>query len=464
MPPGSGFTACLFDHFFRIRTGDIMGAVIGIRREDKNKWERRVPLVPADLAELKKNHDVDFIIQPSPIRVFTDDDYRAAGLTVDEDLSGADIIFAVKEIPMSMLTGKKAFVYFSHTIKGQDYNMPMLQHLLDEGGTLIDYERIADEQNRRLIFFSIHAGYAGMIESLVALGLRLELQGRKTPLLEIKHAYEYASLDDAKDHLRQIGEKIKTVGMGDHQQPVIIGLAGYGNVSRGCQEILECLPIRSITVDELPAMAEASVEDAGALLQVIFREEDMVETKSPDAQFVLQDYYQRPGNYRGVFEKFLPYLDLLMNTIYWEDRYPRLVTHKWAKANYGSGKNPRLQVIGDISCDIEGSIEMTLKAPQPDNPYYVYDPSTKSITDGVEGSGPVIMAVDNLPCELPLESSEHFSRVLRDMIAPLAQADFSGDFGGLHLPSYLKKAVITHRGELTPNFRYLQDSLDKSGK
>jgi len=363
-----------------------------------------------------------------------------------------------------MLTGKKAFVYFSHTIKGQDYNMPMLQHLLDEGGTLIDYERIADEQNRRLIFFSIHAGYAGMIESLVALGLRLELQGRKTPLLEIKHAYEYASLDDAKDHLRQIGEKIKTVGMGDHQQPVIIGLAGYGNVSRGCQEILECLPIRSITVDELPAMAEASVEDAGALLQVIFREEDMVETKSPDAQFVLQDYYQRPGNYRGVFEKFLPYLDLLMNTIYWEDRYPRLVTHKWAKANYGSGKNPRLQVIGDISCDIEGSIEMTLKAPQPDNPYYVYDPSTKSITDGVEGSGPVIMAVDNLPCELPLESSEHFSRVLRDMIAPLAQADFSGDFGGLHLPSYLKKAVITHRGELTPNFRYLQDSLDKSGK
>ncbi len=441
-----------------------MGTVIGIRREDKNKWERRVPLVPNDLAELEKNNDVDFIIQPSPIRVFTDDDFRAAGLTVDEDISSADIIIAVKEIPLSMLMGKKVFIYFSHTVKGQDYNMPMLQHLLDQGATLIDYERIADEQNRRLIFFSIHAGYAGMIESLVALGLRLDLQGRKTPLLDIKHAYEYHSLKEAKDHLRQIGSRIEATGMGDHLQPVIIGLAGYGNVSRGCQEILDCLPIRKISVDELPATAEASVEDAGALVQVIFREEDMVETKSADAQFVLQDYYQRPENYRGVFEKYLPNLDMLMNTIYWEDRYPRLVTKKWTKANYGPGKTPRLQVIGDISCDIEGSIEMTLKAPQPDNPYYVYDPVTKSISDGVEGNGPVIMAVDNLPCELPRESSEHFSLVLRDMIAPLAQADFSGDFGGLHLPSYLKKAVVTHRGELTPGFRYLQDFLNKAGK
>lgn len=441
-----------------------MGAVIGIRREDKNEWERRVPLVPADLAELKKNHDVDFIIQPSSIRVFKDDDYLSAGLKVDEDLSDADIVFAVKEIPMSMLDEKKAYVYFSHTVKGQDYNMPMLQHLLDKGATLIDYERIADEQNRRLIFFSIHAGYAGMIESLVALGLRLELQGRRTPLLEIKHAYEYASLDEAKDHLREIGSRIEADGMGEHLQPVIIGLAGYGNVSKGCQEILECLSIRKITVDELEATAEASVEVAGALVQVIFHEEDMVETKSSDAQFVLQDYYQRPENYRGVFEKHLPHLDLLMNAIYWESKYPRLVTNKWAKANYGPDKTPRLQVIGDISCDIEGSIEMTLKAPHPDKPYYVYSPATKSITDGVEGDGPVIMAVDNLPCELPRESSEHFSRVLRDMIAPLAMADFAGDFGSLNLPSYLKKAVITHRGELTPNFRYLQDYLDKAGK
>ncbi len=440
-----------------------MGAVIGIRREDKNKWERRVPLVPADLADLQKKHDIDFIIQPSPIRVFTDEDYISSGLKVDEDISPADIVFAVKEIPMTMLKGKKVFVYFSHTVKGQDYNMPMLQLLLDEGATLIDYERIADEQNRRLIFFSIHAGYAGMIESLVCMAQRLELQGKKTPLLDIKHAYEYASLEEAKNHLREIGKRIETEGLGDHKEPLIIGLAGYGNVAKGCQEILSCLPVKNIAVSELENVAKSSVDKVGALISVVFREEDMVETKSSDAQFVLQDYYQRPENYRGVFQKYLPNLDMLMNAIYWEEKYPRLVTHKWAKSNYGADKTPRLQVIGDISCDIEGSIEMTLKAPQPDTPCYVYDPSSRSITDGVEGNGPVIMAVDNLPCELPRESSEHFSQVLRDMVPHLAQADFTSDFGSLHLPSYLKKAVITHRGELTPNFRYLQDSLDKHG-
>ncbi len=441
-----------------------MGAVIGIRREDKNKWERRVPLVPADLADLKMKHDIEFVIQPSPIRVFTDDDYLNAGLTVNDDLTEADIIFGVKEIPLGLLQGNKVFVYFSHTVKGQDNNMPMLQHLLNEGATLIDYEKIADEQNRRLIFFSVHAGNAGMIESLVCLAQRLELQGKKTPLQAVKHAYQYANLEEAKDHLREIGTRIEAEGMGDHRQPVIIGLAGYGNVSKGCQEILACLPVKSITVDQLEASAQASVDVVGPLVQVVFREEDMVETKSADAQFVLQDYYQRPENYRAVFEKFLPHLDLLMNTIYWEEKYPRLVTHKWAKSQYGPDKSPRLQVIGDISCDIAGSIEMTLKAPQPDNPCYVYDPASRSVTDGVAGHGPVIMSVDNLPCELPRESSEHFSRVLREMVPVLAQADFASDYGSLHLPSYLKKAVVTHRGELTPNFRYLQESLDKHGK
>lgn len=441
-----------------------MGAIIGIRREDKNKWERRVPLIPADLATLKMQGDLQFVVQPSDIRVFTDDEYRHVGATVQEDLSDADIIFAVKEIPMSVLQGRKVFVYFSHTVKGQDYNMPMLQHLLDEGATLIDYEKIADEQNRRRIFFSLHAGYAGMIESLVCLGQRLAVLGCRTPLLDVKHAYEYPSLEEAKQHLREIGEGIAAEGLGDRRRPIIIGVAGYGNVAKGCLDILNCLNVREFPADELEEVAAAGMSEVGPLVRVVFKEEDMVEPRSNDAQFVLQDYYQRPENYRGVFDKHLPHLDMLMNTIYWEERYPRLVTHKWAKANYGPDKEPRLQVIGDISCDIEGSIEMTLEAPQPDNPCYVYDPATRKITYGVEGDGPVIMPVDNLPCELPRESSEHFSKVLRDMVAPLAQADFSVDFASLHLPSHLKKAVITHRGELTPSYRYLQEFLDKAGK
>jgi len=148
-----------------------------------------------------------------------------------------------------------------------------------------------------------------------------------------------------------------------------------------------------------------------------------------------------------------------MNTIYWEEKYPRLVTKKWAKANYGPNKSPRLRVIGDISCDIDGSVELTVKAPYPDKPCFVFDPASQDVTDGVEGIGPVIMSVDNLPCELPRESSEHFSSVLSSMVGPLAQADWASDFEGLHLPSHLKKAVITHRGALTPNFRYLKEFL-----
>lgn len=438
-----------------------MGVTIGIRREDKNKWERRVPLVPADLVQLSQDPNLRFTIQPSPIRIYSDDEFRRAGVSVDESLADADIVIAVKEIPLDLVQEKKVYLFFSHTVKAQAHNMPLLKRLLDAGATLIDYERIADEQGRRLIFFSVHAGYAGMIESLVALAGRLESEGVTTPLMELKHAYEYGTLVEARNHLLQIGERIRDEGMGSHPDPVIIGLAGYGNVSKGCQEMLACLPVTSIAVEDLEDVAGASTAEVGPLVKVVFKEEDMVEPRSSDAQFVLQDYYQRPENYRGVFPKYLPHLDLLMNTIYWEDRFPRLVTRKWAHSHYGPGKQPRLKVIGDISCDIEGSIELTLKAPMPDQPCFVYEPQSGKVRDGVVGNGPVIMAVDNLPCELPRESSEHFSAVLGAMIPALGQADYSSDFSGLHLPPHLKKAVITHRGELTPGYRYLQEAVDR---
>jgi alpha-aminoadipic semialdehyde synthase len=441
-----------------------MGVTIGIRREDKNEWERRVPLVPSDLATLQRDHDLDFVVQPSPIRVFGDTDYSAAGITVAEDLNPAAIVVAVKEVPADLLRDRTVYLCFSHTIKGQDHNMPLLQRFLDVGATLIDYELISDERNRRLIYFSLHAGYAGAIETLVALGQRLEYQGLTTPLLEIKHAYEYESLVAAQEHLRQIGTRIAESGLGPLKEPLIIGVAGYGNVAKGCAAILSCLPFREISVADLPAAGAGHTDDFGPLVKVVFKEEDMVEPRSSDAQFVLQDYYQRPRNYRGIFARYLPHLDALLNTIYWTPDYPRLVTRKWVKAHYGSQKSPRLKVIGDISCDIEGSIEVTLKAPMPGAPCYVVDPETGVTTDGVAGVGPVVMSVDNLPCELPRESSEHFSAVLREMIPELARADFESDFGGLHLPPHLKKAVIAHRGELAPTFRYLQEYLDKANR
>ncbi len=446
-----------------------MAVILGIRREDKNVWERRVPLTPGDVAELQEEKGVRFLVQTSPIRVFSDQEYREAGADVVEDLSPASIVLAVKEIPVQELRPERTYVFFAHVIKGQAYNMPMLQHLLDSGCSLVDYERVVDEEGRRLIFFGVEAGQAGALETLWALGQRLKTQGVATPLSELRHAYEYENLAAAKEHLRTIGQAILEQGSGQPSDPgdpggtgpessqgfpwpLVFGVAGYGNVARGCQEILDCLPTEEVAVEDLPM---AHRPGTVPFLRVTFEERHMVEPVQEGATFELQDYYQHPEKYAGRFEEHLPHLDVLLNTIYWDERYPRLVTREWARANYGPGRSPRLQVIGDISCDVEGSVELTLKTTEPDEPCFVYDPLTDSITMGVAGDGPAVMAVDNLPCELAREASEHFSHVFRTMIPDLARADWSADFETLELPSHLQKALIVHRGRLTPDYQYL---------
>jgi len=433
-----------------------MSARIGIRREDKNDWERRVPLTPADAAALQAERSHRIVVQPSPIRVFTDDDYRGAGLEVSETALEADILIGVKEIPPELYRPGGVYMNFSHTIKGQPYNMPLLRRYMEQGCSLIDYECIADDDGRRLIFFSIHAGYAGMIESLRALGLRLASRGVATPLSEVKPAYEYLDLEDAERHLREIGERLAADGLPDGTGPLVIGLAGYGNVSKGAQRVLGWLPRTEIRVADLPRAAEAA--EGRPLVQVVFAEQDMVRPRG-DHEFELQDYYDRPERYAGRFEEHLPHLDMLVNTIFWTDRYPRLVTKAWAADRFRDGGESRLQVIGDISIDIEGSIELSLKATYPDAPCFVYDPRDGSLADGVAGTGIAIMAVDNLPCELPRESSTYFSGILRDMVGDLGDADWRADFANLELPSHLKRAVIVHKGELTPAFAHLRDDL-----
>ena len=417
---------------------------IGIRREDKNIWERRVPLVPADLAELQQQ-GFQFQVQPSPNRIFTDEMYTKSGLEVAEDLSPCDMVIAVKEIPTELLEVGKSYLYFSHVIKGQDYNMPMLRRLMDLKCSLLDYERIVDGDGRRLIFFSIHAGYAGTIDTLWTLGQRMKARGLDSPLSEILRTYEYSSFEDAKAHLRLIGQKL------DASQPLTIGMAGYGNVARGCREVLDCLPCEWVDPTDLDKPATAPIRC------VEFRESDMVKPANGQA-FELQEYYDHPERYTGDFERFLPQLDVLLNTIYWTERYPRLVTRQWVRDN----PDPRLQAIGDISCDYEGSIEITLHSTMPDEPSFVYDAATDTVTAGVDGSSPAVMAVDNLPCEVARESSEHFSSVLRTLVPALSNCDWSASFADLDLPPELKTAVIVHQGELTPDYRYLEKHLETS--
>ena len=437
-----------------------MPAIIGIRREDKNEWERRVPVIPADLAELQAIRGLRIMVQSSSIRVYRDEEYRAAGIAVSEDLSPASLILAIKEVPSALLMPGRTYAFFAHVAKGQAHNMPMLRRLLELGCSLIDYEKITDENNRRLIFFGRHAGYAGMVETLRCLGQRLAASGVQTPFAQVRHAYAYRDLDSAKGHISDLGKQILRVGLPQGLRPLVIGFTGYGNVSRGAQEVLDALRVREIAVSELAAEAGVASE-WGEIFKVVFREEDTVRPPDPTRPFDLQDYYRNPEQYHSCFEAYLPHIDVLVNAIYWEERYPRLVTRDWARRNYVPGSQPRLKVIGDISCDIRGSIELTLKATKPDNPYFVYDPDTDTACDGVYGTGPAIMAVDNLPCEFPRESSQYFSSVLRDIVRDLAEADWHADFEHLELPAHLKKAVIVHRGELAPSFRYLQQHIDQ---
>ena len=174
--------------------------------------------------------------------------------------------------------------------------------------------------------------------------------------------------------------------------------------------------------------------------------------------FDLQEYYAHPERYRGIFDRYLPHLDVLMNCIYWEPRYPRLVSKADIRALTESEKM-RLKVIGDITCDVEGAIECTVKATEPDNPVFVYNPATDEVIDGVEGSGPVIMAVEILPSELPRESSTYFSNVLKGYLPAIATADYTSDFAHLNLPREIKRSVIVHCGRLTPGFRYIEQYL-----
>ena len=431
---------------------------VGVRREDMYAWERRTPIVPGDARALAGEHGLDIVVQSSDKRVFTASDYEDAGIKVVEDLSSCPVIFGIKEVPIPVLEAEKTYIFFSHTIKGQAYNMPMLQKILDLSCTLIDYEKITDENGRRLIFFGNFAGLAGMIDTLWTLGQRLSSQGIDNPFTQVKRALDYSDLETAKTELKKLGEKISRDGLPSEITPLVIGFAGYGNVSRGAQEILGLLPVEEISPSDLPTLTASHPRASNAIFKVVFKEQDMAEPLDSSHPFDLQEYYAHPERFRGVFDRHLPYLDVLMNCIYWEPKYPRLLSKEQVREMY-SGTQPRLKVIGDITCDIEGAIECTVKATEPDNPVFVYDPKTDRAIDGVEGTGPVIMSVEILPTELPRESSTYFSGVLKKYVPAIASADYGASFADLDLPPEIKRAVIVHRGELTPDYRYIEQYL-----
>ena len=431
-----------------------MNNILGIRREDKNKWEKRVPITPEHLREMKNNHNIESIVQKSPIRVFTDKEYEKKGIKVRDDLNICPVIFGVKEMPLSFFEENKTYVFFSHIIKGQKYNMPMLKEMIDKKCSLIDYEKITDEKGRRLVFFGRYAGLAGMTDTLWAFGQKLDIKGIKTPFSDIKQTIKYDNLEKLKKHLLTIAEKIEKKGLNEKITPLVVGFTGYGNVSKGAQEIIDCLPIREIRPSQLEEI-EDNYEN-NLVYKVVFKENDIVEPID-DEEFDLEKYYHNPELFRPIFTKYIPHISILMNCIYWDERYPKLITKKYLKKQYFD--EMKLQIVGDISVDVGGAIEFTEKVTSPDQPVFIYNPNKNSISDGVKGDGIAVMAVDNLPCELPRESSEVFSDSLLPFIPYIVKADYNKSYDKIDLPDKIKKALILHKGKLTPDYEYINKFL-----
>jgi alpha-aminoadipic semialdehyde synthase len=430
---------------------------IGLRFEDKYEMERRVALVPKHVKEL---HDlgIEFEVRESPKRIFSDDEYRSAGAVVVDHVPDADIILGVKEMPIDYFKENGTYLFFSHTIKGQEYNMPLLKSMIDHKINMIDYERVTDESGKRLIFFGRFAGLAGMINSLWSAGQRWKEFGVETPFLKLQQTHHYSSLEEAKAVVEEIAVAILEKGLPAGIEPIVVGFTGYGNVSRGAQEILDILPVKNISPEELLDFSSQGFPDNKLIYKVVFKESDLSAPLDKSKAFVLQEYYDRPELFESQFEKYIPHLTLLMNCMYWDDRYPVLVSKDYLESLYSHGA-PKLVVIGDVTCDPDGSIECTHKGTEIEDPVFVYNPYTRQPTMGFKGEGILVMAVDILPSELPRESSQTFSDALVGYIPELAQADFNVPFSELKIPAPLKRAMILHHGELTPDYQYLKDYI-----
>jgi alpha-aminoadipic semialdehyde synthase len=417
-----------------------MPRVIGIRREDKNRWERRAPLTPEHVAELTR-HGVSVACQPSEIRVFPDESFSAAGARIVDDLSSCRFVVGVKEVPAELLAPETAYAFFAHVTKGQPGNMPMLRRLIELRCSLIEYEKIVDERGRRLVFFGRHAGFAGMLDTLAALGRRLEWEGIGSPFARLRMAHDYADLEEAHAELARLAAALRRDGLPAALHPVVFGFTGSGNVSKGAQEIFDHLPYEEVLPEDLASLFTNDDLPRNILYKVVLKRDDRI------------------ARNRSTMAAHLAHLTVLVNGVYWEPGQPRVVGVGDLRSLFGGKTHPRLRVIGDISCDLRGSIEANVRITTPGDPIYVYDVGSGEAVSGVAGRGPVILAVDNLPCELPVDASQHFGDALLRFLPALARCDWSRPFDALSLPDEIRRAVIVHRGRLTPRFAYLAELL-----
>lgn len=441
--------------------GAVTAKTVGLRREDKNRWERRVPLSPAHCATLVQD-GYRVVVQPSALRVFTDDEYSAVGCEIDEDLSAAGTIMAVKEVPKELLLPDRSYVYFSHTIKGQTDNMPMLDDILAKRIRLFDFERIVDDAGDRLVKFGEFAGIAGMIDWLHFLGNRLLALGMSTPFLHVGVSYMYDSVADAKADIATVGAMMQSRGgLPAEICPLTFVFTGKGATSKGAFSILEVLPHKVVTVEELKKLSEVK-EPTNEMRRTVYaclvNSSDTMVPKEAGKTYSRQHFRTHPDQYRSVFaDEILPHASVLVNCVYWHPGFPRLVSNdEWGRLV--DAGNHRLLGICDVSCDVGGSIEFMKKCTTIDQPTFVYNHTTGKMHDGFYGDGVMIFSVDHLPTELPREASTLFGDALLPHVRNLLDSDMARSFDDqTDLSPVWRRACIACNGELTPDYQYITE-------
>ena len=395
----------------------------GIITERKNPPDRRVVFSPEALLKLKNTFpEASIKVEHSDIRVFSDDDYKSLGFEVANDISDCDVFFGVKEVPVEALIPNKKYFFFSHTIKKQPYNRKLLQAILEKNIELYDHEAIVDAKHKRLIGFGRYAGIVGAYNAFRAFGIKFELfQLPKAETLNGKEA---------------LVAKLKRTLL----PPLKIVLTGEGKVGNGAKEILDAMHIKPVSVENFLTKNYSEP----VYVQIDYLDYNKRIDGKPSSK---KDFFTNPKAYISDFERFTKVSDIYIAGHFYANDAPIILTREMLLAS-----DCKLKVVADVSCDVNGPIACTLRASTIQDPFYGYYPFENKEVDVFHPAAIVVMAVDNLPCELPKDASEGFGEMFLEHVIP---AFFNGDKDGI-----LERAKMTENGKLTSNFAYLQDYVD----
>ena len=396
----------------------------GIIKERKNPPDRRVVFSPNEIKTIQEQFPVvSFKVEPSDIRIFSDAEYQNLGIEVTDDLSDCEVVFGVKEVPVEALIPNKKYFFFSHTIKKQPYNQKLLQAVLEKNIELYDHETIVDAANKRLIGFGRYAGIVGAYNAIRAFGIKFELF--KMPK---------ASALKGRDALvQQVKRQIIP--------PIKIVVTGTGKVGSGVKEMLLAMKIKEVSVENFLTKN---------FTQPVFTQIDVLEyNKRMDGQKLdTKDFYKNPSEYESDFERFTKVADIYISGHFHANAAPQILSQKMLQAS-----DCAIKIVADVSCDVNGPIACTLRASTIEDPLYGYLPSENKEVDVFHPAAIVVMAVDNLPCELPKDASEGFGEMFTQHVIP---AFFNNDADGI-----LARAKMTENGVLTERFNYLHDYVAK---